>query len=115
MKLTYTNDKFTVDLEAEKMQGLFDQVANFQEVFENQTCGKCGKTNIRCCVRVSGKYTYREMKCLDCGAKLAFGTNETSEQMFPKNYRLDEGKDGPKRYLPDNGWGKYNKETEREE
>lgn len=115
MKLTYNSNKFAVEFEAEKMQDMFDQIANFQEVFEHTTCGKCQGHNIRCCVRIAGKYTYREMKCLDCGAKLTFGTNETTNQMFPKNYRLDEGKDGPKRYLKDNGWGKYNKETDRDE
>ena len=52
---------------------------------------------------------YYELRCADCGAKLAFGCNQDGQNLFPKL----KDKDG--NYLPNGGWVKWNRETGKEE
>jgi hypothetical protein len=44
MKLTYTtkNERISVEIEGESHRELFTQIGKFQEVFEEDACGKCG-------------------------------------------------------------------------
>jgi hypothetical protein len=114
MKLTYTSGKFTVDFTGEQQRELFEQIATFQEVFDNSTCGKCGSTNIQFVVReakdANGDVNqYYELRCKDCGAKLAFGCHKKGGGLFPKR------KDSEGEYLPTNGWVKWNKDSGKEE
>ena len=80
MKLTYTtaSKRITAEFEADTHRELFAQIAKFQEVFE--------------------------LRCADCGAKLAFGSMKKGGGLFPKR------KDGDT-WLPDNGWQKWNPKT----
>lgn len=117
MKVTYTtkNGRLSVELEADSPKTLWKQLSKFQEVFEETSCGKCGKSNLRFVVRKSkdakGKeYEYHELRCDDCKAKLAFGILDDGEGgLFPKR-KDDDGK-----YKGKNGWVKWNSETEQEE
>ena len=45
------------------------------------------------------------MRCMDCGARLAFGSHKKGGGMFPKR------KDADGNYLPDRGWQKWNPKT----
>ncbi len=92
---------------------LFKKLALFKEIFGISSCGKCDSANIRHVVRnvddpnkKNKTYEYFEIHCLDCHAKLGFGQKQDDNTiLFPK--RKDE--DG--KYLPDDGWVKYNKQT----
>ena len=106
MKLSYTtaNSRLTVELEADTHRELFAQISRFQEVFEETKCGKCGSEYLRFVVRTVDENEYFELRCMDCGAKLAFGSMKKGGGLFPKR------KDGDN-WLPDNGWQKWNPKT----
>ena len=112
MKLTYKspNGRYVVDFEGKSHSELWGQIGAFQEIFEEDTCGKCGCTNLKYTIRKttdeSGKkdYKYYELRCTKCGAKFQFGIlNDGSGNLFPK------------RNVGTRGWTKYNKETQTEE
>lgn len=111
MKITYStpNNRITVEVEAESQREAFSELANFQEVFDNTECGKCGSDNVVFCTRTVDDNLYYELRCRDCGAKLSFGVMKKGGRLFPKR----KDKDG--KWLPDNGWVKWNAETQREE
>ena len=109
MKVTYNTGKMSVELEGETQRDLFGQLAAFQEVFDETTCGKCGSTNVKFVVRQVEDNEYSEVRCLDCGAKLAFGCHKKGGGLFPKR------KDADGNWLPDRGWVKWNPETQKEE
>lgn len=107
MKLTYTtkNGRIAVEVEGESQKDLFLELARFQEVFEETTCGKCGSENLRFVVRTVDDNQYYELRCLDCGARLAFGVHKKGGGLFPK--RRGENNE----WLPDRGWVKWNSQT----
>lgn len=106
MKLTYTtnNRRITAEFEADTQRELFAQISKFQEVFEEDKCGKCQGENLKFCVRTVDDNEYFELRCADCGAKLAFGSMKKGGGLFPKR------KDGDS-WLPDGGWQKWNSKT----
>ena len=107
MKLNYTtaNKRITAEFEADTHRELFTQISKFQEVFEETKCGKCGSENLRFVVRTVDDNEYYELRCMDCGAKLAFGSMKKGGGLFPKR------KDADGNWLPDGGWQKWNPKT----
>jgi len=104
----------TIELEADTQTALVQQLSAFSEVFEEDTCQKCKSKNLRWSVRKSeskGKtFSYNELRCKDCGAKLAFGVlDDGSHGLFPKR------KDADGKIKGNYGWVKWNPETEQEE
>ena len=75
MNVTYNtpNGRMSVEFQVDTQVDLFQQLAFFQEVFGEAGCGKCGSENLRFQVRNIEDNHYYELRCLDCGAKLAFG------------------------------------------
>ena len=110
MKLNYTtkNGRLSVGIEAESQRELFSELNKFQEVFENDVCGKCKGEDIQYVVRNVDDNQYYELRCCSCGAKLAFGSHKKGGGLFPKR------KDGDA-WLPDNGWLKWNSNTKQME
>ena len=110
MKISYTtsNGRITAEFDAESHRGLFNEINKFQEVFEEDTCGKCKGQDIKYIVRTVDDNQYYELKCNSCGSKLAFGVNKKGGGLFPKR------KDNEGKWLPDNGWVKWNPKTEQE-
>ena len=49
MKVNYKtiNGRLSVELEGDSQRDIFQEIARFQEVFEETVCGKCGSDNIR--------------------------------------------------------------------
>ena len=76
MKVNYNLGKLNVAFESETVRELWKQLATFQEVFGETTCGKCGSENLRFVVRENDGNEYYELRCVDCGARLAFGANK---------------------------------------
>ena len=109
MKATYTSGKISVEIEFETQIELFQKLSNFQEIFEETKCGKCGSDNVKFQVRNVDDNLYYELRCTDCGAKLAFGVMKKGGRLFPKR------KDKEGNWLPDNGWVKWNSKTQKEE
>ena len=102
---------------------IFEKLAMLQEVFCEDKCGKCGNTALSYRVRKvqDGKkeYTYPELGCNKCYAKLTFGQSDDG-RLFPVRYQRKDKeyiKDKDGRNIPkgSNGWVKYNKETGKEE
>jgi len=110
MKVTYVteNGRLTVEMDVDTQCSLVQELSRFQEVFEETKCGKCGSENLRWVVRTVDDNQYYELRCRDCGAKLAFGSHKVGGGLFPKR------KDGDT-WLPDNGWMKWNPKTEQNE
>lgn len=111
MKINYTNktNNISVELNGETQRELFEQLASFQEVFDEAKCGKCGSDNVRFVTRNVDDNVYYELRCLDCGARLSFGVMKKGGGLFPKRKDADGG------YLPDHGWLKWNPKTEQNE
>lgn len=118
MKLQYTTQdgRFTVEVEGKTQTEVFKQLAEFQEVFEVGPCvrGKKISTKLKFQVREVEGNEYFEIVCTDedsdlRNAKLAFGQHKKGGTLFPRR------KDADGKWLPNNGWVKYNKETGKEE
>ena len=111
MKVKYTNGngRIVVELEGETQVEVVEQLAAFQEIFDESVCGKCQSENLRFIARSVDDNMYYELKCMDCHAKLAFGKTKTGGRLFPKR------KDKEGNWLPDRGWVKWNPETKQEE
>lgn len=96
MKVTYVsgNGNFKLEVEGDQL-AVWRELASFQEVFEEEACGKCQSSDIRFAVRSvqDGKKTheYYEMRCNACGARLAFGRHQDSPTLFPKRSEVDRG------------------------
>ena len=109
MKVTYQGKRISVEIEGENQSELWAKLGDFQETFEEPCCGKCGKDNLRFVVRTVEDNNYHELRCLDCGAKLAFGVHKKGGGLFPNR----KDKDG--KLKGKNGWVKWNPQTSKEE
>jgi formate dehydrogenase assembly factor FdhD len=111
MKVNYTtaSGRLSVELEGKTQKDIFSGLASFQEVFEETSCGKCRSESIKYMVRTVDKYTYYELRCNDCRAKLIFGQHTENGTLFPKR------KDEEGNWNGSNGWVKWNPDTQKEE
>lgn len=106
MKVNYTanNGRISVEFETDTQREIFQQLSDFQEVFDVTACGKCASENLRFVVRNIDDNQFFEIRCLDCGARLEFGSTKQGGKLFPRR------KDKEGNWLPDNGWVKWDKE-----
>jgi hypothetical protein len=106
MKLTYTsaNGRIVFEVDVSTGKQAFEVVAAVQELFEEECCGCCKSTKVRCQVRHSGdgKYVYYSLVCGDCAATLDFGQKQDGKSLFVKRQDKDT-----KAKLPNNGWYHY--------
>jgi hypothetical protein len=98
MKCTYTskNGQMSFEFEAADAKDIFAQ-RSMVELHDEEVCGLCKCPHIRCEVRKSGEYTYYEMRCQKCGARLEFGQNKDMKNLFVKRSE----------HLETNGWYIY--------
>ena len=121
VKYTSANGRLEINISADGSKGIFDKIAEFQEVFESDTCGKCGGTDIKYVVREVDGDKYYELRCNNkaCNAKLAYGQSKDQLTIYPK--RTEQEKDakgkpiGEKKWLNDGGWLRWNKATQTAE
>ena len=105
MKVNYNLNRMNVEFEGDTVRDVWKQLAFFQEVFGESACGKCGSENLRFVVRENEGNEYYELRCIDCGARLAFGANKQGGGLFPRR------KDADGNWLDDKGWQKWNPKT----
>ena len=103
--------KIIITLEGSTEAELFEQISSVQEVFGQSMCQRCQSDNFRFITRVVEDNKYYEMHCQNpgCRARLSFGQNKKGGTLYPKL------KDTEGNYKNNSGWGKFNKETGREE
>ena len=91
MKVTYQtqNGKLKVELEGDSQRDIFGEISKFQEVFEEDTCGKCGSGNIKFVVRNVDENLYYELRCADCGAKLSFVNVYSTTKKLKRIYAVN--------------------------
>ena len=108
MRATRKYAKLTVDVEAEKQVELFEELYSVDEVFGEDTCGKCESNEIRFLVREDKEENkYYELQCRKCFAKKMFGQHKKGGTLFPKrSQKIGE----EEKFFPDNGWVHYDKE-----
>lgn len=107
MKVKYKpSSRLEFELEGAGQKEIFKELATVQEIFSEEKCGMCKKDNIKFVVRNVDSNDYYEMRCLSCGAALAFGQHKKGGTLFPK--RKDENNN----WLDNNGWHKWQKNQE---
>lgn len=91
-----------VKFECEEVKELFEVSGKLLEVLgTDAACGKCNSVQIFPRLRTAGEYSYYEIVCGDCGAKLSFGQHKKTGTIWPKRAE----KDGTP--IPNRGWVKY--------
>lgn len=105
MKVVKKVGDLSFEVEGDTQRDVFKEIASFEEVFGENTCGKCKSVNVRCVVRENDGNEYFEMRCLDCGARLGFGSHKKGGGLFPRR------KDAEGNWLADGGWQKWNPKT----
>lgn len=103
MKLTYSNPTSRIRIEDDipDAKTAFETVAEVQELFDENACGACGSTDIRCDVRTAQGFRFYNLKCRACPARLDFGQHQEGGTLFAKR-RNDDGS-----AKPHNGWYHY--------
>jgi len=99
----------SVEVEGGNQKEIFEELSTLQEVFGVSACGKCKKTDLKFVVREVDDNKFYEVHCNDCNAKLAYGSHKKGGTLFPKR-KDEEGK-----YLPSQGWVRWNPETKKVE
>ena len=105
MKASYEINKLNVEFEGETIKDIWQQLAIFQEIFGESSCGKCESESLRFVVRENDGNHFYELRCDDCGARLSYGSHKKGGGLFPKR------KDADGNWLPDKGWMKWNPKT----
>ena len=87
MEATYKafGGRLLVKVTGENVKSLIEQIGSVAEVLDaDQICGCCGSEAIYPRVRTAKKYTYYELNCSACGARLSFGQHQEGETLFAK-------------------------------
>jgi len=102
MKASYKlSDKLQFEVEGEGQKEIFKEIASIQEIFGETKCGMCGSGRMKFEEREEEDNEYYELRCMDCGATLAFGQHKKGGTLFPKR------KDEKGEYMPNRGWYKW--------
>ena len=125
MKVTYTSGKISVEIEADTQIELFQQLANFQEIFAETKCGKCGSEHTKYVCRLDkDENDWLEVVCQECRAEVIFGRAKKGGVIYPKirwdqlsekqqEQRANEQAYAEKHYgyLPNKGWFNFQRES----
>jgi len=103
----------TAQVEGNTQVEVFEELARLQEIFGQSRCGKCKSQHLKFVVREVDDNKYYELQCIDCRAALSFGQHKKGGSLFPK--RKAENEDGTTKWLPNDGWTKWNAEKKIKE
>lgn len=102
MKIKYrANNNLEFEIDGDGQKEIFKDLASLQEVFGEENCGCCKKSNFRFVVRNVEDNDYYEIRCNECGAVLPFGQHKKGNTLFPKR------KDDQGNWMKDRGWYKW--------
>ena len=97
----------TIEVEADSQRSMFEELAKICDVFGQANCGRCGKSRTKFVVRTDkDENKYYSMDCLDCSARLSFGCHKKGEGLFVKR------KDKEDKWIKNQGWQRWNSETQ---
>ena len=87
MYLCVENGRMTFEIEAGSLKDMFAKIGAVQ-IFEEEKCGCCGSPDIHFAVRKSKdqQYTFYEVHCNACTAKLEFGQNKDMTNIYAKRH-----------------------------
>jgi len=93
MEATYktANGRLLIKVTGETVKDIFRQIAAVQDVFDIDTCGKCGQHEITFRCRVVDDNEYFEALCTSCGAALHYGQHKKGGTLFPKDWVVWKG------------------------
>lgn len=123
MKARYeAYNSLSFEIEGDKLPTILKELASIREAIAWEPCGKCRSDNTFPNHReVDGTHFY-ELKCQEpkCGAVLQLGTHKDGGTLYKKKMKTDDkGKavkvDDKAQYLLDNGWLKWNPNTQKME
>lgn len=72
-----------IEIEADDIAELFQQIAQAEEVFGEHACRRCKSTNLKFIVRLHDDNKFHELRCLGCGSVLSFGQHKKGGGLFP--------------------------------
>lgn len=101
MKLIYKSTSMNIEVDGQDAKEVFESMASAQEVFLNTNCGACDSSNTRFVCRKNGKFTFYEVRCMECGCCLSFGQRSEDGALYPR--RTDK----EKRRLDNSGWVRW--------
>jgi hypothetical protein len=81
-----------IEIEADKMNELFEGLTQLEDVFGDTTCGMCGKSNLQYTTRIVDENKFFEHKCKDCGGRLEYHQHKKGGGMYTIRYSLDGDK-----------------------
>ena len=91
-----------VEADGDTVKQVFERLALLAGVLAHaDRCGLCGGAKVVPNVRQPQGFTYYELACLGCGAKLPLGQTKEGGVLFPK-VRNDDGS-----AKPNGGWERY--------
>ena len=79
-----------LEVDANGVKDSIKALSEYQEVFAERTCGKCGSEEIAYEHRLHDSNDYYSLKCRNCGARLDFGQHKTGGTLFAKR-KLENG------------------------
>jgi transcription elongation factor Elf1 len=115
MKALYKtkNGQLQFEVEGKEQKEIFEQIAAIQDVFDENTCMLCGKTNLQFVDRIVEDNHFYEMQCKSCGGRLSFSQNKKGGSLYAvrklKDGRAATIKDEPPFDWSTKGWYKYDK------
>lgn len=104
MKVHYKTSKLTFEIEGSTQAELFKQIAEVNEIFQDESCGECGNADTRFVVRTNKDGDdYYERHCSKCGSRLSYGQYKTPKGGLFVKRKTADGKFDTK----NKGWNKY--------
>ncbi len=119
------SDNIWIETDSDSEAELFKSVARVQEIFQHETCGRCGNKNVKfVCRPDKDENEWLEIVCQDfakCGAKLVFSQKKGKGGIIYHKNRWDklsatqqkeradekEYAESHNGFLPNNGWFVY--------
>ena len=109
MKAIYkVTNKLTLEIEADNVKSIMEELYQADNVFGNDICGKCGSTDLKHIVQEDGEgQKYYKLECKKCHHQLRLGAHKKNGTLFPRFTRPKT-----KEVIPNNGWEKWSKDDE---
>jgi hypothetical protein len=104
MKVTYqVSNKMMIEVEGKTQKDVFKQLSEVSEVFGESICQNCKSEAVRFRVRNVQDNDFYELYCMNCHARLQFGSHKKGDTLFPKRT------DANGQFLDNRGWVKWKK------